>query len=210
MIWTTSSAIVMTAAASLIASTMRETNMASSHMGRREGSPHLASVPRDPASRGHLEGHLAPINLEASRAHTGWCSVRRTSRERLGHERATDSEARRRKRLIYASRGRSSVGRASASQAVGRGFESLRPLRFQAVSGHYPRRTCRSHAANAPVTSSPRDTITSRSEMPRAARCGVPSTRNRTRDAPLHESAGGPRCLCSTSSRIWRSLPQRS
>ena len=34
-----------------------------------------------------------------------------------------------------AQRGRSSVGRASASQAVGRGFESLRPLRFQAVLG---------------------------------------------------------------------------
>ena len=31
--------------------------------------------------------------------------------------------------VIYAARGCSSVGRASASQAVGRGFESLRPLR---------------------------------------------------------------------------------
>ena len=33
-----------------------------------------------------------------------------------------------RERLPYAPCGRSSVGRASASQAVGRGFESLRPL----------------------------------------------------------------------------------
>ena len=35
-------------------------------------------------------------------------------------------------------RGRSSVGRASASQAVGRGFESLRPLWFQAIFRRSP------------------------------------------------------------------------
>ena len=49
-------------------------------------------------------------------------------------------------------RGRSSVGRASASQAVGRGFESLRPLRFQAVSGRSDARATSAASRRRSVT----------------------------------------------------------
>ena len=100
----------------------------------------------DDAEQADAIGGGSPARCAASRAtcRSGSCSTSSTGvsslhpRLRIGAEPAVQCRR----------RGRSSVGRASASQAVGRGFESLRPLWFQAHFLSGAGKSCPEHAQN--------------------------------------------------------------